>query len=224
MKKILSILMSSALLLGLVGCNSANNNQQAVTNSTQGTEVTVTNTTVPEYQVYSLEGMSSEDIFNLLISFSKDINTGDTMENYVNRFSVEPCSNNGNSYMFWHPENTSNCISNIICDAQIEMNNTITVKYDSKITISILINDYSIVSDLYDRLYQYLCQNTPNQDNANFDNREGTSWYSQVHCAVWTEREDGSRLGSNYSYEVRLEQSWMDNNNYELRVDLPIIQ
>ena len=51
MKKTVSTLISFALLLGLVGCNSANNTQQSTTNpttQTQETEVTVSETTLEE--------------------------------------------------------------------------------------------------------------------------------------------------------------------------------
>ena len=46
--------------------------------------------TQSKYQVYSLDGMSSEEILDMLISFTTDISTGDTLDDYSDRFAVKP--------------------------------------------------------------------------------------------------------------------------------------
>lgn len=66
MKKIIPIVLSSALLLGLVGCNSATNQQEATTPTTQETEVTVTETTLketePTIEVFETYTLNSSEL------------------------------------------------------------------------------------------------------------------------------------------------------------------
>lgn len=224
--------MSSALLLGLVGCNSANNNQQGTPNPTnQNTEVTLTDKTLEttqeteaQYQVYSLEGMSSDELFNLLVSFSTDIKTGDTLDNYADRFAVEPytsnANGNGNCYWFFgsdgayypngeRPENITNYISTVEVWCQREMDNTITLTNNSGVRIRLFLNDYSIASDLYDKLFNYLCQLAPTSYVE--DNREGTYWYSSVYY----ETNENNCTGSSITMEKQ-------NNDFCVSISFPL--
>lgn len=232
MKKIVSTILVSALALSLCACSSTptqptqENNQpqksvDIVDETTREVLDGIPETSEAEHQIYSIDGMSSEDIFNMLISLSTGISTGDAVDKYAERFSVTPWSTSEGdtiAYEFWFPENTTNCITTIGFDnVQKEMNNTITIKEYSDVWVRLALKDYDTASDLYNRLYEYLCQNTPNQSGSPIDNREGTYWSSQVNCMV--EDEYGSNFC--YSLEVKLEQNTM-TGNYDLTVRLPI--
>jgi len=235
MKKIISILLTSVLMMSICACGTDTQTEEttstqtdysdeiieevANTTSIEQTTTQPTETTFP-YQVYSIDGMSSDEIYDLIISFSSNIHTGDTLDNYTDRFSVQPWLNESEMrYSFWSPENTTNSITGINVNAQLEMNNTITVNDDSSVSVRLALDDYDTASDLYSRLFDYLCQNTPNQMSESFDNREGTSWYSQVNCSVFEEEYNSNYC---YSFEIRLEQNEM-TGNYDLSVELPIL-
>ena len=227
MKKIVSILMSSALLLSVVGCSdnryddlerrvSALEEQMAETEESKESEDVIitplasetvisselTVVTEPEYQVYSLEGMTSEEIYNLLISFTAGINTGDTLDNYSDRFSVEPSSIYNYNYSF-DTTDASNYISTVQVNVQTEMDGTITVKDNSSVYTSLYLNDYTTASDLYDLLYQHYYNSYGDTVQYVDDVRSGTSWESVVEYF------------SIYMYAN-------NDGNYELSVYLPI--
>lgn len=237
MKKIISVFMSSALLLGLVGCNSANTNQQGITNPTnQNTEVALTETpisetetTAPQYQVYSLSGMSGEEISNLIISLSTGISTGDTMDNYADRFTVKPCpppysfSSNDFYYAFWGSESVNygietskpsvtDYIDGVSVSIQQEMDGTVTVNDYNFVEVYFVLSDYNTAADVYDHLYQYLCSNLDGgKDFQPTDNRTGTHWSSVVPQVT-----DYGRM------DFYLEMYQVDNG-YGIRVQLPIL-
>lgn len=122
MKKIVSTILASALALSLCACSTTEPTQEATLQTSQ--EVDLANETTnkildetaepsqseEQYQVYSLNGMSGEEISNLIISLSTGISTGDTMDNYADRFTVKPCpppyssSMNDFYYAFWGSE------------------------------------------------------------------------------------------------------------------------
>lgn len=81
MKKLILIFISSILLLVFTGCNKSTDtisgSYYPYVIGDQGEDEIE-----EQYQLYSLEGMSGEDIFNLLVSFSININNGDTIDNY----------------------------------------------------------------------------------------------------------------------------------------------
>ena len=227
MKKIVSILMSSALLLSVVGCSdnryddlerrvSALEEQIAETEEreesndviiTQPASETVisselTVVTEPEYQVYSLEDMTSEEIYNLLISFTADVNTGDTLDNYPNRFSVEPSSFYGYSYNFITTD-ASNYIYSVQVNVQTEMDGTITVNNSSYVYTTLYLNDYTTASDLYDLLYQHYYNSYGDTVQYVNDDRSGTSWNSDIGY---------------FSISMYVD----DYGNYQLQMQLPI--
>lgn len=198
MKKIVSTILVSALALSLCACSSTQPTQETTkplgqksvdaVNVTTSEVLDGTQETTAQYQVYSLEGMSAEDIFSLLKSFTVDITTGSTLNDYPSRFGVEPFTSNvgngfDNCYWFFgsenaycenRPENLTNYLGQVSVRVQNEMDGTITIMDYSCVNVILVLNDYNVASSLYDQIYNYLVQVKP---TSNFtDHREGTTW------------------------------------------------
>ena len=137
-----------------------------------------------KYQLYSLDGMSNDEIYDLMLGFSKDISTGDTLDDYSDRFAVNPKnSTDYYAYTFLYPNKPSDCVKTVQCFVDQETDGTITVDCDSYVLVAVELKDFDKAADLYDLLYDYLLQNTPDQTGVTLDDREeATSWYSCVYC------------------------------------------
>ena len=198
MKRFLSLVICVGLSMALLGCSGSSSES-----------------TLSENQMYSLDGMSVEDIEGLFDRLT-DVSTGDAISDYSNRFDVQPNQSNEQSgqYYFYvdNQSDVSNYIQQISVGAQIEMDGTITVVEDcestapeldnSYIGVVLILNDYDTAVALYDYAdnlaLDYTIHYAPTNRNRN-DNREGTEWNSNVYRFV----QEMNKVGDNY--EVRLE-------------------
>ena len=81
--------------------------------------------------------------------------------------------------------------------------------------VGIKLQDYDKAVELYDLVYDYLLQNTPNETGYVTDNREDPdSWCSIFRCLA----ASGDVY---YSFSVTLDKDY-ESNDYLVAVDLPI--
>lgn len=245
MKKIIPILLSSAILLA--GCaktpEKVNETETTTTTTIEETEATVilepTGSSEesseaelvieePEFtgDLYSVEGMSSDDLYNFIISLSQGINDSDNIDNYADRFSVEPATSeigtqiglyDGNSYEFYFTPEDTDYINFVNVVTGFDEDGTVILQYNSHIEFSVTLSDYDLATDLYAKLYDYLEANTPNQDGGNFDSRNGDNWISYIACK-WQNPNDGNYYACSMNVILMA-----DGDNYVLSVDVPIL-
>lgn len=150
MKK-LSILLVTSLLIGsFCACTST-----SVETSIESTPIVAT--AAPEQAVgpYSLEGMTADEIFDLCVAFA-EVNNGDTVADFANRFTVEPTSVEYNFYQFTTDgTNEYNCITGVYPGIATNPDDTFLVQATSYVQVEMKIIDPEIARDLYDRAYQY---------------------------------------------------------------------
>ena len=244
MKKLISILLLGGMVLSLSGCISqkdykdlerrvsnleqkvgivetSNNNQATQNNQTSNIEET---TIEINNNIWSLEGMTSNEIFDECITLTKYIKTGDIQDNIISNFKVTPEYINEASFSF---TNNTNCIQRIYYEAIREMNDTYTVKNTSKCTINLNISDYNLAVELYDKFYEYLKTLPYGQlDEYGYDNREGTNWESNIRYKPIevSENDDwDTSSGNNYYYSPSFKISLSKNNDsYDMCIVLPI--
>lgn len=233
MKKLISTILVGTMMIGLCACGSKNEvtTQPSITDKQiefdePKQDPTLVDTTNPtqeteaQHQVYSLEGMSTDEICTLIINLSTNLHTGDTKEKIEEQFDVSPTSEDYLSYSFWYLEDSPNCITSVYYDVQKEMDNTLTITPTSFVRVSLTLKDYDTASAIYSQLFDYMCQNIPNQTGTINDNREGTSWNSQVYCIVTIEENDYTY---DYGYDFGISLSLNEyTNDYRLTVNLPI--
>ena len=220
MKKILSAVLASALMISICACNT----EPPIEESTEQSAIYTTaipvvttletepvETTIVEIPVYSLAEMTADEIMNELISFTLITDT-DTIVDYPNRFAVAPVEVlNGNFFYFYSSDygtnnyqDITNCILRMCVDAQIEMNNSITYTDNGRIQVELRLTDCDIATALYDSAYNFIIENgRDDQNDYAYDNREGTYWESFENGCQLTMEKDG--------------------DNYELLIQLPII-
>ena len=221
MKKIISILLTSALMMSICACDTDTQTEETTSQNTVYTvavpvettmETEPVETTIVEIPVYSLEGMTADEIMNELISFALITDT-DTIVDYPNRFAVEPVEVlNGNFFYFYSSDYGTNnyqditdCIIRMCVDAQIEMDNSITYTDNGRIQVELRLTDCDIATALYDSAYNFIIDNGRDDQNGYaYDNREGTYWESFENGCHLTMEKDG--------------------DNYELLIQLPVIQ
>ena len=114
-------------------------------------------TTAP---VYSLENMSAQDIISAL-KVKADVNTGDSVEAYLNSFPVPYMSvmeYDRNYAQDGYVFNNDNSVDHVIVIApriKEEMNRTYSVGRSSKVAIEIFIKDYAKASEIYEGIFAY---------------------------------------------------------------------
>jgi len=200
-------------------------------------------TTIVEIPVYSLEGMTADEIIEIIQNLT-DVHTGDLIEEYPNRFAVAPSNSDIYEYRFYTSDNrdeVTNCIYSVNNQVQQEMDGTYTVTYGSHITIEIRLNDYSVAEDLYDKVYDMLCDSPSDEpvvleEGYSWDNREGTNWDSRIAYEVLTPSDEyyGSMSscydinenmapdGYHYNYPQFDISMWKSNDTYILTLNIPV--
>lgn len=208
-------------MMSICACNTDTQTEETTSQNTVYTvavpvettmEAEPVETTIVEIPIYSLEGMTADEIMNELTSFTV-ISNDTTITEYPNRFSVEPLEiSNGNFFDFYSSEyptanyrDITNCILQVCVDAQIEMDNSITYTDNGRIQVKLRLTDCDIATALYDSAYNFIIENgRDDQNDYAYDNREGTYWESFENGCSLTMDKDG--------------------DNYELLIQLPIIQ
>lgn len=230
MKKIISLVVTATMLISLSACNGKEDNTnetQAVssqlTTDNNATELTETEITIvssevivteteKQFQVYSLDGMSGEEIFNHLVSISESIPS----EKYVDKFMVEPYESFDDNYRFWgssnasytnsnlRPEDLTNYIDQYTFWIKREMDGTIIVN-ESAMKVELYLSDYEVAADLFDRVYSYLSDNViTDENNPVYDIREGTRWIIGFPFIDTYVKVTMEKIGDNYYMAIIL--------------------
>ena len=196
MKKVIYILILSLLL-----CSCSNETIETTTVETtepiiEETAVETIEETEPTIShVYSLEGMSAEEIYDELIALS--YNTGE--------FIVEPNEMSYADTYYFDVEGDS--IDNIYVSIDVG-----DVEQFNYMEISFVLHDIDKTSEIYDMLFNYLIDYTNVQSDHIVDNREGDNWRSYLYF-YW--------LGG-YYYEYNIYMDTLEDG-YLIDVVLPIL-
>lgn len=233
--------------LSLCACNNNMNENvvetttEVVTQTTAATQSTITEeiqTSAADDHIYSLDGLSADEIVNEIYSLA-DITTGDNLGDYSDRFAVSPQKREGDSgeyFCFVAHDGIPNCIRCIDVQTRIEMDNTITVTTKGYIYISLQLSDYEIASGVYDKIYTKISSVSDWEVYRTTDVREGSSWEYRLDCEVaGTEDEydqDYSNFATSYEptgYYINLQPRIVmdkvmtsDGDLYIISINLPI--
>ena len=196
MRKVIYILILSLLL-----CSCSNETIETTTVETtepiiEETAVETIEETEPTIShVYSLEGMSAEEIYDELIALT--YNTGE--------FIVEPNEMSYADTYYFDVEGDS--IDNIYVSIDVG-----DVEQFNYMEISFVLHDIDKTSEIYDMLFNYLIDYTNVQSDHIVDNREGDNWRSYLYF-YW--------LGG-YYYEYNIYMDTLEDS-YLIDVVLPIL-
>ena len=188
-------------------------NQQDEELTEQSEDIVLTTESDSEFQTYSLDGMTANEIISLLDSF-RYVYDGEPLSEYSEIFSVFPEEIYENGTYLFHLEGNNidtNCIY-IVHVSNVQMNDTILIDPNgiNCVQIEMRVDNYDTASQIYDWVYNsaleqgypdYMIEN--GYSNNDSDNREGTYWNSYVcGCNLEMEKTD--------SY-------------YDLNVEIPLI-
>lgn len=252
MKKLISILLLGGIVLSLSGCVSQKDykdlekrvaqleqkqnipQQTNITKNIQQTnETEISTATNIDNAIWTLDNMSTDDIYTELINISKCIKTGDTKENILKKLKIIPEYTSDTDFNLKYSSD-NDCISRINLQGVIvEMDNTYTVKNNGLVYIYFNISDYNTASTLYDKMYKYLTTlnyGELNKDSC-YDNRDGSQWQSEIrykHIEVskkdYYDEQHGSMNSAKYYYTPYFYIKLIRNeDSYSIAVSLPII-
>ena len=168
-----------------------------------------TNTPTPTPGVYSLDGLTAQQILDKLLPLA-EVSTGDRVEDYPKRFPVKPVKEDSGISVFYYPKSPENYVHTVGTGSlREEMDGTWTVLYNSFIDINLKLDSYEVASEFYDIAYEYLCQNADSDNFTGYysDNRTGTYWDSSApdYCSVIQMNRRKSYYSDKYLYEIRLD-------------------
>ena len=181
-------------------------NSQETSGEASG-NVTTTKETV---EIYSLEGMSAQEIFDLLLTFSSDISTGANLDNYSDRFSVKPnfdlpdaydSSDGQIIYMFYSGRYYSDTCRDYIQTITIEnierkADGTVVVSDRTCVTVDLFLSDRDTAAALFDLVYDYYCKQFPPNTFYSKSDREGEKFwhayanYNAGEIELWESMND----------------------------------
>ncbi len=181
-------------------------NSQETSGEASG-NVTTTKETV---EIYSLEGMSAQEIFDLLLTFSSDISTGSNLDNYSDRFSVKPnrdlpdaydSSDGQIIYMFYSGRYYSDTCRDYIQTITIEnierkADGTVVVSDQTCVTVDLFLSDRDTAAALFDLVYDYYCKQFPPNTFYSKSDREGEKFwhayanYNAGEIELWESMND----------------------------------
>ena len=159
-------------------------------------------------QVYSLEGMSAEEIFDELLKISSGISSIESPDDFAGVFKVEPYYGyiDLDSYFFYcykdGPSDIRDYIEGVSLDEPTE------IKKCSQVSISICLTDFDTGAALFDLVYDYLRDNCPG-DPYEFVDRDNDQqvWIGMIH--------DDDYI---YDYSVNFYEA---NGHYLVDIELP---
>ena len=196
MRKVIYILILSLLLCSCSNETIENTTVETTEPIIEETAVETIEETEPTIShVYSLEGMSVEEIYNELIALS--YNTGE--------FIVEPNEMSYTDTYYFDVEGDS--IDNIYVSIDVG-----DVEQFNYMEISFVLHDIDKTSEIYDMLFNYLIDYTNVQSDHIVDNREGDNWRSYLYF-YWLG-------GYYYEYNIYMDAS---EDGYFIDVVLPIL-
>ena len=149
MKKLISAVLIAAMAFNLCSCRAV---RKAIRKANQ------TETTVPQGEAFSLEGMTSDEIIGLFDSLS-DINNGDDPASYASRFPVPYYSDQSRpefgDFCFYENEDVKSFIIGI--EYPISLDTWLIDNGDfCYVEIYFAIADRALARELYDKLEQKL--------------------------------------------------------------------
>ena len=167
-------------------------------------------TTKETVEIYSLEGMSAQEIFDLLLTFSSDISTGANLDNYSDRFSVKPnrdlpdaydSSDGQIIYMFYSGRYYSDTCRDYIQTITIEnierkADGTVVVSDRTCVTVDLFLSDRDTAAALFDLVYDYYCKQFPPNTFYSKSDREGEKFwhayanYNAGEIELWESMND----------------------------------
>ena len=209
MKKAICVVIIVAIASGVCACSNKTVESEVETtdivtqyttdNTVQTSISEESQTSLSEDHIYSLEGMSADEIVKDIYSFA-DIHTGDSLNDYPDRFSVSPKKREGaigETFSFFAHDGIPNCIRWISIQTQIEMDNTITITNEGFVNVDLQLNDYEIAAEVYDKIYSKLSSINDWQVCETSDIREGAHWEYRLYCEVDGTEDDHDQ---EYSY------------------------
>ena len=181
-------------------------NSQETSGEASG-NVTTTKETV---EIYSLEGMSAQEIFDLLLTFSADISTGSNLDNYSDRFSVKPnfdlpdaydSSEELINYSFnsgrYYSDTCRDYIQTItIENIERKADGTVVVSDQTCVTVDLFLSDRDTAAALFDLVYDYYCKQFPPNTFYSKSDREGEKFwhayanYNAGEIELWESMND----------------------------------
>ena len=140
----------------------------------------------------SLEGMTAEEVIATFDQMTK-VYDGDTMEEYLKRFTRNPTSSSLDGAYFLYEDMTDYIVSVSVNGANIKSSDgTITIREKTSIIITFYLSDYEFAKELYDKLLEYY----PTRDIVEDVRREEKRWYAgDMHFKIQMSHEEGKRTG-----------------------------
>lgn len=145
----------------------------------------------------SLEGMTAEEIIATFDQMTK-VYDGDTMEEYLKRFTRPASSSTLDGAYFLHDDLIHDDTADYIVSFSVNGANirssdgTITIREKTSIIITFYISDYEFAKELYDKLLDYYCT----KDIVEDVRREEKRWYAgDMHFKIQMSHEEGKRAG-----------------------------
>lgn len=176
-----------------------------------------------QYQIYSLEGKTGEEIYSQFELLSKTISKGGKLDNC---FEVEPCKTESEEqydtdyYYFWgntwgqYPETVQRpdkdecaALTNYITHVRIyyhyEMDGSLI---SANLQVYLVLNNYEAASYLFERVYENYCQNSAGND----DRRVSIDKYDTYWITTYSDV---------YGYETSMNK---ERDNYSLILSIPV--
>ncbi len=161
--------------------NNGNTTNENESEETEGT--TTAESQVPEAvnNIWSLDGMTSEEIYELIIEYTDIPDEGTTVEEYRSRFSVEPYSSDDATSLFFFDGTiddvvyASSYVNSVSNRFDYNMDSSIHVDgiWQPYSSIYVVIDDYDTAVAVYNALYPIVLENYEVFE----DISEGTEWY-----------------------------------------------
>ena len=131
-------------------------------------------------QVYSLEGMSAEEIFDEILKISSGISYIESPDDFASVFRVEPYSGyiDLDAYRFYSYKDGPSDIRDYIDGVSIDTSYLGTEC--NQVYITLYITDYDTSIALYELILDYLRDNCP-YDPYEYDHRDDAYWGARIH-------------------------------------------
>lgn len=166
-----------------INSNQTNDNSTIENESEEPEDVTTTESQVPEAVniIWSLDGMTSEEIVDLIIEYTDIPDEGTTVEEYRSRFSVEPYSSEDATLLCYFDGTidgvvyASSYVNSVSNNFEYNMDGSIHVDgaWHPNSQIYVVVDDYDTAVAIYNALHPIVLENYEVFEDVS----EGTEWY-----------------------------------------------
>lgn len=166
-----------------INSSQTNDNSTVENESEEPAEATTTESQVPEVvnNIWSLDGMTSEEIVDLIIEYTDIPDEGTTVEEYRSRFSVEPYSSEDATLLYYFDGTiddvvyASSYVNSVSNRFDYNMDGSIHVDgvWQPCSSIYVVIDDYDTAVAIYNALHPIVSENYEIYEEVS----EGTEWY-----------------------------------------------